>query len=202
MCRIGELGGPGRVYQLALSEVPFANVLLGQLIDNQTDQVSVPHSGSTSTALGHLLILQHPSPADARGHDWRVIGLPDGSLEWVAQDARSAQRSILHIPLPNGEGVPQGQCRRRYSAEYAIAVYGTWKASQISALGVAIIGTCDDDGKRRTCPAVRFYQCLADTLRSGQSIPLMPSSCWLNARLGYRGANGNGGNGNGTVTDA
>eukprot|EP00660_Eupelagonema_oceanica_P002385 gene2385-13277_t len=75
----------------------------------------------------------------------------------------------------------EGVCRQRHSAEFAIAAWGSKIEPLLSARKAVILGSCDEAGARRACPARRFFSGLASTVRRGETIPLEPTSQWLEA---------------------
>eukprot|EP00665_Eupelagonemidae_sp_cell47_P015839 gene15839-biopygen1165 len=115
-----------------------------------------------------------------RGHDWRVRLAADRSLTWVADDVVDVQTRLLHRiaydPTLQPATTP---CRRRSSAEYAIAMWATERGLQMAEQRVSIVGTCDEDGRQRACPARRFFSAITAEAAQGRGIPLVPTSKWL-----------------------
>eukprot|EP00660_Eupelagonema_oceanica_P003772 gene3772-1290_t len=78
------------------------------------------------------------------GHKWSVRA-SGGQLLWVAADiTESDANCVWRVPQGELTGRCQGVVRKRYSAEYAIAIWGSVMEPVLSARKAIILGNCDE----------------------------------------------------------
>jgi len=106
-------------------------------------------------------------------------------LWWVASDAKGPTGNVLlHVKPHDGtRAAPLAppKFRRQHSAESAILMWSTpWRCDFRMAEPV-VLGTPDDDGHLRGCPASRFFDGIEGVIAQGRGIPLLPTSRWLSS---------------------
>eukprot|EP00660_Eupelagonema_oceanica_P005037 gene5037-14651_t len=99
-------------------------------------------------------------------HHW-CIKEHEGKRVWAAADAPEVPGSrILEIPAKPEAVKGKGTLRQRLELP-------------LVHRGAFFVGTVDEEGRLRACPARRFFRALEGWASAGREVPLTPTSAWL-----------------------